>query len=134
MGISWGGGELDASCPAGFECDLKDTRVWRVYAGGRFNNAVELGALNIGDYGKAGAIYARTEVTGAPGIANFATGKERGSAAVSVSARRSDLPRCGRFARTGTVTSCLCRAARTGGAPKEKARVRGLLYFSLVSL
>jgi OmpA-OmpF porin, OOP family len=106
-GLSVGRGELDASCPAGFGCDQKDT-VWRAYAGGRFNNAVglEVGALNIGEYargggqtdgwgldlalvagvpigansaifGKLGAIYARTEVTGtaAPG---FQTGKERG--------------------------------------------------------
>lgn len=103
-GISVGRGDLDASCPAGFGCDLRDHRVWRAYAGGRFNNAVglELGALNIGDYsrgggvtdgwgldlalvagipiaansaifGKLGAIYARTDVTGTPGIA----GKER---------------------------------------------------------
>jgi hypothetical protein len=105
-GLSVGRGDLDASCPAGFGCDLRDHRVWRAYAGGRFNNAIglELGAINIGDYsrgggvtdgwgldfalvagvpigansaifGKLGAIYARTEVTGvAPG---FATGKEQ---------------------------------------------------------
>jgi OOP family OmpA-OmpF porin len=57
-GLSWGRGELDASCPAGFECDLKDNRVFRVYAGGRFNNAIglEVGALNIGDYKRGGGV------------------------------------------------------------------------------
>lgn len=106
-GISVGRGDLDASCPTGFGCDLRDHRVWRAYAGGRFNNAIglELGAINIGDYsrgggvtdgwgldfalvagvpigansaifGKLGAIYARTDVSGvaSPG---FATGKEQ---------------------------------------------------------
>jgi OOP family OmpA-OmpF porin len=55
-GISAGRGKLDASCPAGFECDLKDNRVFRAYAGGRFNNAIglELGAINIGDYSRGG--------------------------------------------------------------------------------
>src|SRR5215204_1068716 len=105
-GISVGRGDLDAECPSGFGCDLRDHRVWRGYVGGKFNNAIglELGAINIGDYsrgggvtdgwgidlallagipigansaifGKLGAIYARTDVTGtAPG---FPTGKER---------------------------------------------------------
>jgi len=57
-GVSIGHGELDADCPAGFACDLKDTRLFRAYAGGRFNNAIglELGALNIGDYRRGGGI------------------------------------------------------------------------------
>lgn len=57
-GLSVGRGELDADCPAGFGCDLKDHRVWRAYAGGRFNNAIglEVGALNIGDYSRGGGI------------------------------------------------------------------------------
>jgi OOP family OmpA-OmpF porin len=57
-GISVGRGKLDASCPAGFECDLKDNRVFRAYAGGRFNNAIglELGVLNIGDYQRGGGV------------------------------------------------------------------------------
>jgi hypothetical protein len=55
-GLSWGRGELDASCPAGTSCDLKDNRVFRGFVGGRFNNAVglELGAINIGDYKRGG--------------------------------------------------------------------------------
>lgn len=57
-GISWGRGELDADCPAGFGCDRRDHRVWRAYAGGRFNNSIglEVGALNIGDYSRGGGI------------------------------------------------------------------------------
>jgi len=57
-GISVGRGELDADCPTGFGCDLRDHRVWRAYAGGRFNNAIglELGALNIGDYRRGGGV------------------------------------------------------------------------------
>jgi hypothetical protein len=106
-GLSAGRGELGAVCPAGFGCDLKDNRVGRAYAGGRFKNAVglEVGAFNIGDYdrgggrtdgwgidlaliagvpiavnsavfGKLGALYGRTEVTGT--AAGFTAGKERG--------------------------------------------------------
>ena len=57
-GLSVGRGKLDASCPTGFECDLKDNRVFRAYAGGRFNNAIglELGVLNIGDYQRGGGV------------------------------------------------------------------------------
>lgn len=57
-GLSLGRGKLDASCPGGLECDLKDNRVFRAYAGGRFNNAIglELGVLNIGDYQRGGGV------------------------------------------------------------------------------
>ena len=106
-GVSWGHGELDAECPAGFDCDRKDSRIWRAYVGGRFNNAIglELGALNIGDYTRGGgttdgwgvdaslvagipigansAIFAKVGAiyarTEATGDApGFTTGKERG--------------------------------------------------------
>jgi hypothetical protein len=55
-GLSAGRGELAAVCPAGFGCDLKDNRVGRAYAGGRFKNAIglEVGAFNIGDYDRGG--------------------------------------------------------------------------------
>jgi OOP family OmpA-OmpF porin len=57
-GISAGRGKLDAPCPAGFECDRTDNRVFRAYAGGRFNNAIglELGVINIGDYTRGGGV------------------------------------------------------------------------------
>jgi OOP family OmpA-OmpF porin len=50
-GISFGQSKLDASCPAPFPCDDKD-QTFRLYAGGRFNNAIglELGVLNPGRF------------------------------------------------------------------------------------
>jgi len=56
-GASIGRGELDARCiGVGLGCDQKDDRVFRVFAGGRFNNAVglEVGGINIGDYDRGG--------------------------------------------------------------------------------
>jgi hypothetical protein len=104
-GLSVGQSELDASCPAGFQCDDKD-QAFRLHFGGRFNNAIglELGLLHIGRFqrgggesdgygidaalvagvpigansaifGKLGAIYARTDMDG-PAFAE--TGSERG--------------------------------------------------------
>ncbi|HYN12124.1 MAG TPA: porin family protein [Burkholderiales bacterium] len=54
-GISFGRSELNISCPAATPCDTKD-QGFRLYAGGRFNNAVglELGLLNIGKFTVAG--------------------------------------------------------------------------------
>jgi OOP family OmpA-OmpF porin len=54
-GISFGQSKLDAGCPAGFPCDDKD-QTFRLYAGGRFNNAVglELGVLNPGRFRRGG--------------------------------------------------------------------------------
>jgi OmpA-OmpF porin, OOP family len=55
VGLSFGQSKLDASCPAPFPCDDKD-QVFRLYAGGRFNNAVglELGVLNPGKFRRGG--------------------------------------------------------------------------------
>jgi hypothetical protein len=54
-GISFGQSKLDAGCPAGFPCDDKD-QTFRLYAGGRFNNAIglELGVLNPGVFRRGG--------------------------------------------------------------------------------
>jgi hypothetical protein len=54
-GISFGQSKLDAGCPAGFSCDDKD-QTFRLYAGGRFNNAIglELGVLNPGRFRRGG--------------------------------------------------------------------------------
>lgn len=54
-GLSIGKSELGAGCPGGFECDQTDT-VWRLYGGGRFNNAVggEIGYVNFGDFSRGG--------------------------------------------------------------------------------
>jgi OOP family OmpA-OmpF porin len=55
VGLSFGQSKLDAGCPAGFACDDKD-QVFRLYAGGRFNNAIglELGVLNPGKFRRGG--------------------------------------------------------------------------------
>jgi hypothetical protein len=104
-GLSVGQSKLDASCPAGFQCDDKD-QAFRLHFGGRFNNAIglELGLLHTGRFqrgggetdgygldaaliagfpigansaifGKLGAIYARTDVDG-PALTE--TGSEKG--------------------------------------------------------
>jgi hypothetical protein len=54
-GISFGQSKLDAACPAPFPCDDKD-QTFRLYAGGRFNNAIglELGVLNPGRFRRGG--------------------------------------------------------------------------------
>jgi hypothetical protein len=54
-GLSLGRSELGASCPGGLACDNRDT-VWRLYGGGRFNNAIggEVGYVNFGDFSRAG--------------------------------------------------------------------------------
>jgi OmpA-OmpF porin, OOP family len=105
-GVSVGRGELDAPCPAGASCDDKDQTFRAYAGGRFNNAiGLEVGALNFGEFdrgggetdgwgldfaliagvpigansavfGKLGAVYARTEVTGtAPGLR---TGKERG--------------------------------------------------------
>src|SRR5688572_17398990 len=55
VGLSFGQSKLDASCPAPFPCDDKD-QTFRLYAGGRFNNAVgmEVGVLNPGVFRRGG--------------------------------------------------------------------------------
>jgi OmpA-OmpF porin, OOP family len=54
-GLSFGQSKLDAGCPVGFPCDDKD-QTFRLYAGGRFNNAIglELGVLNPGRFRRGG--------------------------------------------------------------------------------
>jgi hypothetical protein len=65
-GLSFGQSKLDASCPAGFGCDDKD-QTFRLYAGGRFNNAIglELGVLNPGVFRRGGG---ETDGWGADGV------------------------------------------------------------------
>lgn len=105
-GISFGQSKLDEGCAAGFECDDKDQAFKVYAGGRFSNIfGLEIGAMNFGKFqggggetdgwgadvaliagipigansaifGKAGVIYARTEVSGtAPSLA---TGKERG--------------------------------------------------------
>ena len=105
-GISFGQSQLDEGCSAGFDCDDKDQAFKVYAGGRFSNIfGLEIGAMNFGKFqggggetdgwgadiallagipigansaifGKAGVIYARTEVSGtAPGLA---TGKERG--------------------------------------------------------
>jgi hypothetical protein len=52
-GLSVGQSKLDDGCIRGFDCDDKD-QAFRVYAGGRFNNAVglELGVMNPGRFAR----------------------------------------------------------------------------------
>ena len=54
-GLSLGQAETDHACVGGFNCDLKDS-TWRVFAGGRFNNAVggEVGFMDFGDFTRGG--------------------------------------------------------------------------------
>jgi hypothetical protein len=54
-GASIGRSELKLNCPAGASCDTKDT-AFRVYAGGKFNNAfgLELGVVNYGKFARGG--------------------------------------------------------------------------------
>ena len=49
-GVSAGESKLKLGCPSGANCDDKDT-TFRIYAGGRFNNAFGL-ELGLVDYGK----------------------------------------------------------------------------------
>lgn len=62
-GLSFGQSKLDDACVSGFACDDKD-QAFRLYAGGRFNNAVglELGLLNMGKFDRGGG---RTDGWGA---------------------------------------------------------------------
>jgi OOP family OmpA-OmpF porin len=104
-GASFGQSKLD-DCPPGVRCDDKD-QFWRVYAGGRFNNAIglEIGALNFGKFaigegaidgwaadaalvagipiGENSSIFGKLGVVYArtevsEGASGLATGKERG--------------------------------------------------------
>ncbi|MGH8669076.1 MAG: porin family protein [Burkholderiales bacterium] len=54
-GLSFGQAKLADSCIAGFRCDDKD-QTFRLYAGGRFNNAVglEAGLMNMGRFDRGG--------------------------------------------------------------------------------
>jgi hypothetical protein len=55
-GISFGQSKLDIRCPAGFgPCDDKD-QFFKLYAGGRFNNAIglEVGVMNFGKFTAGG--------------------------------------------------------------------------------
>ncbi len=54
-GASFGQSKLENGCVAGFACDDKD-QAFRVYGGGRFNNAVglEVGLLNMGKFDRGG--------------------------------------------------------------------------------
>src|SRR4051794_10360618 len=54
-GASVGQSKLELGCPAGGSCDDKDTS-FRVYAGGKFNNALglELGLVDYGPFAPAG--------------------------------------------------------------------------------
>jgi hypothetical protein len=54
-GLSFGQSKLKDSCVAGFNCDDKD-QTYRLYAGGRFNNAVglEAGLMNMGKFDRGG--------------------------------------------------------------------------------
>lgn len=54
-GASLGQSKLDNGCVAGFACDDKD-QAFRLYGGGRFNNAVglEVGLLNMGKFDRGG--------------------------------------------------------------------------------
>jgi OmpA-OmpF porin, OOP family len=54
-GLSFGQSKMDDACVAGFSCDDKD-QAFRLYAGGRFNNAVglEAGLMNIGKFDRGG--------------------------------------------------------------------------------
>jgi opacity protein-like surface antigen len=104
-GLSVGQSELDASCPAGFDCDDTD-QAFRLHFGGRFNNAIglEIGLLHTGRFrrgggdtdgygidaalvagfpigsnsaifGKLGTIYSRMDVNGNSAV--IQTGSER---------------------------------------------------------
>lgn len=55
-GLSIGRAEVDVGCPSGASCDDKSD-FWRIYAGGRFNNAIglEIGGLRFGDFGQGGS-------------------------------------------------------------------------------
>ena len=54
-GASFGQSKLRLGCPSGASCDSNDT-AWRLFAGGRFNNAfgLELGVVNYGKFGRGG--------------------------------------------------------------------------------
>jgi hypothetical protein len=54
-GASIGQSKMDDACFAGTPCDDKD-QAFRVYAGGRFNNAVglEVGVMNLGQFDRGG--------------------------------------------------------------------------------
>jgi OOP family OmpA-OmpF porin len=54
-GLSFGQSKFKDACIAGFPCDDKD-QAFRLYAGGRFNNAVglEAGILNMGKFDRGG--------------------------------------------------------------------------------
>ena len=54
-GLSFGQSKFKDGCVAGFSCDDKD-QAFRLYAGGRMNNAVglEAGLFNMGKFGRGG--------------------------------------------------------------------------------
>lgn len=56
VGASFGRSEFDASCPGGgFTCDDTD-QAYRIFAGGRFNNAIgaEIAWINLGEWARGG--------------------------------------------------------------------------------
>ena len=57
-GISFGQSKFDLTCPSGFSCDDKD-QFFKLYAGGRFNNAIglEVGAMNFGKFAAGGGEF-----------------------------------------------------------------------------
>jgi len=54
-GASFGRSEFEASCPGAFTCDDTD-QAYRVFAGGRFNNAIgaEVAWVNLGEWARGG--------------------------------------------------------------------------------
>ncbi len=55
VGFGVGRGKLHSSCPAGFNCDLRD-QAWRVYGGTTFNNILgaEVGLMDLGSWDRGG--------------------------------------------------------------------------------
>lgn len=54
-GVEVGRAKLHDTCPAGFDCDLRDN-TWRVFGGGKFNNILgaEVGVMDLGDWARGG--------------------------------------------------------------------------------
>lgn len=54
-GLSLGRAQSDHACIRGFNCDVRDS-TWRVFAGGRFNNALggEVGFVDFGEFSRGG--------------------------------------------------------------------------------
>jgi len=55
IGFGVGRGKLHSSCPAGFNCDLRD-QSWRVFGGASFNNILggEVGVMDLGNWDRGG--------------------------------------------------------------------------------